>query len=82
MFTIIFGIIIFALGLVFIIFTEWLVRNFGRIDWAEAHLGVEGGTRIFYKILGLICLFLGLLMIFGLFGGIVLWIFGPLLPKQ
>ena len=80
MFVTIFGVILFIIGLLFIIFTEWFLQNFGRIEWAEQKLG--GGTRIFYKLLGLILMFFGLLMIFGLFGGLVLWIFSPLMPKQ
>jgi hypothetical protein len=82
MFVTIFGVVIFILGLLFIIFTEWFVQNFGRIEWAEAKLGAEGGTRIFYKLLGLILIFFGMLMILGLFGGLVMWIFSPLMPKS
>jgi hypothetical protein len=82
MFVRIFGGILFIIGVVLIIFTEWFIQNFGRIAWAEEHLGVEGGTRIFLKLLGLLCMFFGMLMILGLFGGLVMWIFGPLLPKQ
>ena len=79
MFVKVFGIIIFIIGVLLIIFTEWFLQNFGRIEWAEQKLG--GGTRFFYKLLGLILMFFGLLMIFGLFGGLVLWIFSPLMPK-
>ncbi len=82
MFVTIFGVIIFIFGVLFILFTEWFVQNFGRIEWAEQHLGAEGGTRIFYKLLGLILIFFGMLMILGLFGGLVMWIFSPLMPKQ
>lgn len=80
MFVTIFGVFLFIAGILLIIFTEWFLNNFGRIDWAEQKLG--GGTRTFLKILGLILIFVGLLMIFGLFGGLVLWIFSPLMPKQ
>lgn len=79
MFVKIFGVFLFIAGMLLIIFTEWFLDNFGRIEWAEAKLG--GGTRSFLKILGLILIFVGLLMIFGLFGGLVLWIFSPLMPK-
>jgi len=75
----IFGVFLFIAGIILIIFTEWFLNNFGRINWAEQKLG--GGTRSFLKILGLILIFVGLLMIFDLFGGIVLWIFSPLMPK-
>ncbi|MFA5187793.1 MAG: hypothetical protein WC460_00340 [Patescibacteria group bacterium] len=77
----IFGVVLFILGPVLVFKSEWFLENFGRIEWAEKHLSTEGGTRVFYKILGLIFMFFGLTMIFNLFGGIVLWIFSPLLPK-
>ncbi len=46
------------LGALLILKTEWLVSAFGRVDWAEIHLGSEGGTRIFWKLVGLGIIFL------------------------
>jgi len=69
----IFGI---PLGTLLIIYTEWLVDNFGRIDWAEEKLGSEGGTRLFWKLFGLLIIILSLLGVSGALGGIVLSIFG------
>ena len=82
MFLRIFGAVLFVCGVLLIIKAEWFLENFGRIEWAEKHLGTEGGTRLFYKLLGLLFMFFGLTMVFNLFGGIVMWIFSPLLPKQ
>ncbi|MCX6745257.1 MAG: hypothetical protein NTX82_07090 [Candidatus Parcubacteria bacterium] len=81
MFVKIFGFILFAIGPWLILKTEWFVQNFGRNSWAEEHLSTSGGTRFFYKLLGLIMVFIGLTMMFDLFGGIVFWALGPLLPK-
>ncbi|OGY41580.1 MAG: hypothetical protein A2Y82_01140 [Candidatus Buchananbacteria bacterium RBG_13_36_9] len=81
MFLKIFGLILVVVGPLLVIKAEWFLENFGRIEWAEAHLGTEGGTRLFYKLLGIIFIFFGLTMIFNLFGGIVTWVFSPLLPK-
>ena len=81
MFLKIFGAILVIIGPFLVIKAEWFLENFGRIEWAEQHLGTEGGTRLFYKLLGLIFIFFGLTMVFNLFGGIVYWIFSPLLPK-
>jgi len=78
----IFGAILIVLGFLLVLQTEWFLENLGRIEWAEAKFGSEGGTRFFYKVLGLIFIFLGLTMVFGLFGDIVLWILSPLIPKQ
>ncbi len=68
-------------GMLLVIKSEWFLENFGRIAWAEEKLGTEGGTRFFYKILGLLFIFLGMLLLFNLFGGIVLWVFSPLIPS-
>ncbi len=51
--------------------SEWILNNFGRIAWAEEHLGLEGGTRLFYKLLGIIFIFLGLSVISGLWSDIL-----------
>ena len=57
------GIIFIAIGVVMIIFSEKLLQTFGRIRWAEQHLGMEGGTRLFYKLLGMaVILFAFMLM--------------------
>ncbi len=75
------GIVLIIGGTFLVIKSEWFLENFGRIAWAEEKLGTEGGTRFFYKILGLLLIFVGLLFLFDLFGGIVMWVFSPLLPK-
>ena len=80
MFLKIFGLVLIAAGLVMIMKTEWLLENFGRVEWAEQKF--SGGTRFFLKAGGLIVIFLGLTMIFDIFGGIVVWFFSPLLPKK
>ncbi|HDQ22876.1 MAG TPA: hypothetical protein ENN28_02765 [Candidatus Uhrbacteria bacterium] len=77
----IFGIILFIIGPILVIKSEWFLENFGKIAWAEEKLGTEGGTRLLYKIIGLLFIFFGLVLIFGFFGGIVMWVFSPLLPK-
>jgi len=57
------GLISLLVGVVLILKTEWFVENFGRIGWAEEHLGFEGGSRLMYKIIGLIFIFFGMLLI-------------------
>lgn len=80
MFIQIFGFILFILGPTLVIKTDWYLENIGRIDWAEQHLG--GGTRFFLKLIGIAFIFFGLLMMFGLFGNLMWWIFGGLFPGQ
>jgi hypothetical protein len=55
--------------------SEWLYREFGEIEWAERHLATEGGSRLFYKLVGLAVIFLGFFVLSGiwdlLLGGFV-----------
>lgn len=63
------GILITALGVTLVIKTEWFLQNFGRIDWAEQKLGLNGGSRLMYKLIGIAVIFFGFLLITGMFGG-------------
>ena len=58
--------------------SEWLLQNFGRIDWAEAHLGTEGGTRIFWKLFGITLILLSFLFMTGGLQSLILGFFTPL----
>jgi hypothetical protein len=72
------GILGIIVGAVLVIKTEWFVQNFGTIEWAEAHLGYSGGTRLMYKLIGLAFILLSLMGMTGLLGAIILKLFGPL----
>jgi len=72
------GAIITALGVQMTIKAEWFYNNLGPIDFAERHLGANGGSRLFYKIIGMLIAFIGFLMITGLLGRLILFIFLPL----
>ena len=75
---IILGAVITVAGAFLIMKTEWFVENFGRLSWFENNLGSEGGTRLGYKIIGILLLFIGIVMMTGsgdLFFG---WLFAPL----
>ncbi len=41
--------------------SEWLLNNFGRIAFAEKHLGSEGGSRLMYKLIGILFIIIGLM---------------------
>lgn len=64
---VIIGIIGIAIGAVLVIKTEWFMDFFGRIEWAERHLGTEGGTRLFYKLLGIGTIVISFMLMTGLF---------------
>ena len=75
MFKVIIGILIIFGGFMMASKSEWLLRSFGRVDWAENRFPFEGGTRFFYKILGIIVIFLGLFVITGIWTDILTGIF-------
>jgi hypothetical protein len=55
------GIIIAAIGFLITWKSEWLLNNFGRISFAEKHLHSEGGSRLMYKLIGILVIIIGLL---------------------
>lgn len=76
------GLIGVVLGFVIVWKSEWFLTNFGRIPWAEEHLGLEGGTRLFYKLLGIVVILLSFMYMGGFVEGIILWIFAPSLRQR
>jgi hypothetical protein len=48
------GTLVIGVGFLLMWKSEWLINNVGRIGWAEQHLGTEGGSRLFYKLIGLL----------------------------
>ncbi len=75
---IILGIIITVGGAYMVIKTEWLLNNFGRIAWFEEKLGSEGGSRLGYKLLGLIITFIGIIVMTGSGPDFMSWLVSPL----
>jgi len=67
-----------AIGLVIVIKTEWFLENFGTIEWAEQHMGTSGGTRMFYKLIGIGIILIGFLAATGMLGGFFLGTVGRL----
>jgi len=55
---------------------DWMMDNFGRIGWAEEHLGMEGGTRLLYKIIGITAILLSFMYMSGMIQAILTKIFG------
>jgi len=66
-------------GAAIVIKSESVLKFFGRIGFFEKFFGHEGGSRLGYKIIGLIVFFLGLLAMTGMIGGFMEWLFGPLI---
>lgn len=76
---IIFGLIGVVAGFLIIWKSEWFLQNFGRVDWAEEKL--SGGSRLFYKLVGLAVIIIAFLYMGGFVEGILLWVFAPTLRK-
>ena len=72
------GILIAAFGALMTIKAEGFYRTIGPVAWAERHLGVEGGSRLWYKLLGILITLIGLFMATGLLEGVLTGIFGTL----
>lgn len=70
-----FGILIMVLGVFMVLKTPWFISNFGTSAWAENKLG-GGGTRLMYKILGVVFVFGALMGMTGMLGRMILGIFG------
>lgn len=75
------GILIVVVGILMILKTEWFLENFGTIEWAEANLGTSGGSRLMYKLLGLVGIFIGFLLITNMFSGFLMGTVGKLLIR-
>ncbi|MBI3957039.1 MAG: hypothetical protein HY340_03560 [Candidatus Kerfeldbacteria bacterium] len=78
MFTQIFvGLIMVAVGY----FLTWkandFLANFGRIAFFERHLGTEGGSRLFYKLLGILLIITGFLFATGMLQSALRGLFSP-----
>lgn len=72
------GIIMTIAGVFMIIKTEWLLNNFGRITWFEDKLGSDGGSRLGYKLLGMIVVFIGIIFATGSGSDFMQWVVSPL----
>ena len=73
----IFSFLAILIGALLTIKSDWFLNNFGRIEWAERYLGTEGGSRLFYKLLGLIIVLIAFLIITGLLQNWFLTFFAP-----
>ena len=78
-----------VLGYMFVAKSEWFLSNLGRVGWAEDHMAGSGGTRMFYKLLGIVIILFGILMMTGMLGGLLIDTVGRLfvppgttLPQQ
>lgn len=77
MWRIIIGMIVVGIGFSVVAKTDFYLEFLGRSEFAEAKLG-PGMTRTFYKLLGVLICFMGILIATNVIQGIILGVFGPL----
>lgn len=65
------GILITAIGFWVVWKSEKVFRFFGRSAWAEKYLRYEGGSHLFYKLIGVAIIFLGLFIISNIWADIM-----------
>lgn len=75
------GLLFLLAGSFMVIKSDWMLNNFGAMSWFEAKLGSSGGSRLGYKLIGIIILFFGILFISGNYENFFLWALSPLMPK-
>ncbi len=73
------GLILIVLGFLMVWKTEPLVRFTGYNSWAEAKMGTMGGTRMLYKLIGILLIFFGMLAVFNLYNSFLSATIGTLL---
>ncbi|MFA5134905.1 MAG: hypothetical protein WC505_03930 [Patescibacteria group bacterium] len=70
------GIICIGIGFVIVWKADWIMNNVGRIAWADEKLGAEGGTRLFYKLIGIVIIVFSFLYMSGALESMLGAIFG------
>jgi len=64
------GIVIVIVGYLMAAKTHWFLDMLGPVEWAERHF-VSGGSRFFYKLLGIAIILIGFIVIANLYDIIV-----------
>ena len=65
-------------GFFIVKYSNIIVQSFGYVNWAEKNLGTSGGTRLMWKIIGILFIAGGILVISGGMNIILYSIFVPI----
>lgn len=80
------GLALVAIGFVFVWKTAWFQQNVGSISWAEEKMASMGGSRLMYKLIGLLVIIVGFLIVTNMyrsaFIGAFGWLFGLNKPEE
>src|SRR3989344_6960717 len=55
------GLMVAFVGFIVVWKADWMLKNFGSVPFAEKFLQTEGGTRLFYKLLGILVMVGGIM---------------------
>ncbi len=75
------GLIMITIGFLLLYKTDWFLENFGRIPFFEQHMHTFGGSRLAYKLFGLLFCFFGILTMTGLLDNFLNWSIGGLFRR-
>jgi hypothetical protein len=75
------GILIGGVGFVLVLKASWMLQNFGSIPFAEKHMHSEGGSRAFYKLIGLLFMLIGIMHATGLLAPFMGWVISKTFGK-
>ena len=68
---IILGLVVAVAGAMITVKAEWIYQNLGPIPSADKYLGMEGGSRLAYKLIGITISIVGFLIMTNLIAGIL-----------
>ncbi|MBT4121556.1 hypothetical protein HOE31_01240 [bacterium] len=77
---IILGLIMIVVGFLITWKSDWLVSNFGTISWAEQHISTSGGSRLLWKLIGILTIFIGMLVTTNLLQGVIVSMVSSIFP--
>ena len=69
----VYGLLISGVGFIIVWKSDFFLKNFGRVPVAEKYLGSDGGTRLFYKLLGILVMVIGIMYAFDLLEAVGEW---------
>jgi hypothetical protein len=75
------GLLLVAVGVGMVLKTEWIISNFGSSAWAEEKFGTSGGSRMMYKVIGIVLIFFGFLSITNMIQGFLIGTVGRILIR-
>lgn len=74
-----FSFLAIIIGFLLMKYSNNIVNNFGYTNWAEKYLRTYGGTRLMWKLIGILFIIGALLTISGLMNNILYSIFAPMM---